>query len=77
MIASSGQDCDHHREGKGLPFVRLLWSNGHKSLEPTHDLGATRIPVERNGRVHHFRLSDQQDDPEGFSIYEEEPANDG
>ncbi len=57
--------------------MRLLWSNGHKSLEPTHDLGATRIPVERNGRVQHFRHSDQQDDPEGFSIYEEEPANDG
>ncbi len=57
--------------------MRLLWSNGHKSLEPTHDLGTTRIPVDRNGRVHYFRFSDQQDDPEGFSIYEEESANYG
>ncbi len=57
-----------------MPFVRLHWSNGQRTLESVEDLSVIRIQPKADGPAHQFRLADCQDDAEGFAIGEEVPT---
>ncbi len=59
-----------------MPFVRLHWLSGQRTLETIQDVSAIRIPIKRDGHMHRFHLVGPEDDPEGFSIFEETRATD-
>jgi hypothetical protein len=53
-----------------MPHARLLWATGKQTFQHIDDITADWLSVERDGTMHMFRATDDDDN---LPVYKEEP----